>query len=381
MAGGIGALEGGTLAAIVRHAHRDALQSLELDVTVAVLTGAASTAHVASALWPLLSARLTNRVLVWVLLWLGVACTAGLALRPGDLMLSVAMGLLGRLAWSGLTTVRSALWRQDPSRAHRVRRAAWVMTASSVMTAVSGLGFGVLADTNPDAMRVAWIASAVVGALGAVLFVRGVPIPNVALAPAQAREGMVTILGRDTGFRAYERWSFVQTSATLMAFPILIVVLQDRLHAAHWLQILVITAIPIGLSPLTMGRWAARLTVQSVARFRVDHAVVHATAFGLFAAGAAIERVELLLLASVVLGIAFAGGSLAWHLGHQDYSGPDRALEYGAVHAMTTGVAGLIAPAVGAALGRHVGGEPGLALIVPVGLSLVALRGFRTLAR
>ena len=48
--------------------------------------------------------------------------------------------------------------------------------------------------------------------------------------------------------------------------------------------------------------------------------------------------------------MAFAGGALAWNLGHNDFATDENASQYMAVHVTLTGIRGLIAPFVGTSL-------------------------------
>jgi hypothetical protein len=64
----------------------------------------------------------------------------------------------------------------------------------------------------------------------------------------------------------------------------------------------------------------------------------------LFTGGAAFHQVGLLYAGAVVQGCAYAGGALAWNLGHVDFSPPSQTSQYMATHVTLNGLRGLIAP-------------------------------------
>jgi hypothetical protein len=55
----------------------------------------------------------------------------------------------------------------------------------------------------------------------------------------------------------------------------------------------------------------------------------------------------LLALARAVQGLARGGGSLAWQIGHNDFSSPQDLTSYMAAHVTLTGVRGAFAPLAG----------------------------------
>ena len=55
------------------------------------------------------------------------------------------------------------------------------------------------------------------------------------------------------------------------------------------------------------------------------------------------ELVWVMYAAVAVRGVAFAGGALAWNLGHNDFARDDNAAQYMAVHVTLTGIRGLAA--------------------------------------
>ena len=96
--------------------------------------------------------------------------------------------------------------------------------------------------------------------------------------------------------------------------------------------------------------WARLLERTHIIRFRVVHSWVFVGA-NLVLVVAAMAASEWVLYASAVAkGLAFAGGALAWNLGHLDFAPPHKASQYMGVHVTLTGVRGLLTPFSGVAV-------------------------------
>ena len=66
--------------------------------------------------------------------------------------------------------------------------------------------------------------------------------------------------------------------------------------------------------------------------------------------GALLESLIWLGIARAIWGIAMAGGTLAWSLGHNDFASQKELSSYMGVHVTLTGIRGVVAPALGIAL-------------------------------
>jgi MFS family permease len=96
--------------------------------------------------------------------------------------------------------------------------------------------------------------------------------------------------------------------------------------------------------PLAIPFWARRLGRSHVVDFRAVHAWSFVTATAVLFLASWFRSMPLFYVAGAVLGVGFAGGSLAWNIGHQDFAPPERDAEYMAVHVTLNGLRGLIAP-------------------------------------
>ena len=94
--------------------------------------------------------------------------------------------------------------------------------------------------------------------------------------------------------------------------------------------------------------------------------------------GIALASMPIVIIAAVVRGVGYAGGVLAWNLGHHDFAPPGESGRYMGTHVTLTGIRGLCAPLLGVFLWQWLG-WPAFAL--PLILSLAGALGFLALAR
>ena len=59
---------------------------------------------------------------------------------------------------------------------------------------------------------------------------------------------------------------------------------------------------------------------------------------------------SLLWLGATLLGLAYAGGMIAWQIGHNDFAPPERSGAYMSVNVTLTGIRGMVSPFVGVLL-------------------------------
>jgi len=81
---------------------------------------------------------------------------------------------------------------------------------------------------------------------------------------------------------------------------------------------------------------------------------------------------------AVMRGLCFAGGTIAWNLGHLHFARPDDAEAYMGIHVSLTGLRGLIMPAIGMALWVTIGWW---VWVVSAAFSVLALVAFVLLDR
>jgi MFS family permease len=96
--------------------------------------------------------------------------------------------------------------------------------------------------------------------------------------------------------------------------------------------------------PIAIPFWARRLGRKHVVDFRATHAWSFVLATAVLFVASLMHSMPLFYVAGALLGVGFAGGSLAWNIGHQDFAPPERDAEYMAVHVTLNGIRGLAAP-------------------------------------
>jgi len=153
---GLGAVEGGVVGVIAKNAFAGAVGDVALNQSVALVAGAPAFANILSFLWAgMASGRDKVRVLTALKLAAGLSLVA-IALAPINgwgLALFVAGVIGARLFWSGIVTVRSAIWRANYPRHVRGNFTARVTVLAALGMATTGGAFGFvwLRSKLPDA--------------------------------------------------------------------------------------------------------------------------------------------------------------------------------------------------------------------------------------
>jgi len=396
----LGAMEGGVVSVMVKTFYRHAVAAPTLDYTVAVLVGAPLFAGITSLGWAAAGLRGQPARLLAHLQVLCVVCLLLLAAAPRNVA-GLAMVVVGavsaRLLWSGVLTLRTSAWRLSYDRARRARLAGRVVAVHYLAIAATGVSVGALVDRRPAALPGFYLLIAALGLVGAVLYrsASRAAGPEPALDSAADEPGgtgragslraVGAILREDPGFRRYLTWLFVLDLGVQMVAAPLLICLADRFSLSHIEQILLITVVPMLAVPMVMPAFSRRLAQVHVVLFRAWHSWLFVGALACSVAGLALHAPLCLWLGAVLLGFGYAGGSLAWHVGHHDFASPEKAPHYMALNVTLNGVRGFVAPAAGVGLYRlaeHLlPGQGPLALLIPIGLAAWGAAGFVAMAR
>ena len=371
----LGAIEGGALGVVVKKAFANAgVPDVELNFAVAVVTAAPNVANLTSFLWAGLARGRRKVPFIASLQTCTAACVALIAAMPENhwgLWGLCALATIARTTWTGVITLRAAVWRANYPREARAHIAGNMATVQSLVLALSSWALGAGMDLSPRSFHVLFPALAVLGIVGNVLW-RRVPMRGESRAlraeTQQAESGarfdpssIVRTLRDDPAYARFMLWMWVFGLGNLMIGAPMAIMLEDEMHASYTQAILVTTVIPLVVMPIAIPFWARRLGRSHVVDFRAVHAWSFVAATALLFVAALLHSMALWFAASVVLGVGFAGGSLAWNIGHQDFAPPERDAEYMAVHVTLNGLRGLVAPflAVGLYEGlRAWGGTP-----------------------
>ncbi|MCE9620523.1 MAG: MFS transporter [Planctomycetes bacterium] len=372
----LGAIEGGTLGVVVKKTFTGVadISPIELNLAVALVTAAPNVANLSSFMWAAHSQGKPKVAYIATLQTMTAVCVAAIAAMPEQrwgLWTLCLLATLARITWTGVITLRSAVWRANYPREIRAKIAGNMATVQSLVLALCGWAIGAAMDFSPMSFHFLFPALALLGIAGNVLW-RRVPMRGErrllrAELAAPRRDGpqinpvsVLRVLKQDRAYAKFMLWMSVFGLGNLMVSAPLAIVLEEELNATYAQGILVTTVIPLLVMPLAIPFWARMLDRSHVVDFRAIHAWSFVTAAGLVFVAAIAKSMTIFYVSGLFLGIGFAGGSLAWNIGHQDFAPPERDAEYMGVHVTLNGIRGLIAPFLAVGLyewlkGMHAG--------------------------
>ncbi len=387
------AFEGGVAGVLINHIYHDQVSLFWLSQAIAIVAGAPAFANLSSPLWVRLEQG-RDKVRMISILMIGSAASLLLfvvaPVSRWGLVVAVSASVAGRIFWSGVVTVRSALWRANYPRYIRAKITASFALPMSIILASTGVLIGWFSERSLFQVKLLYSVLLLSGIIAAVLYstleLRGAKKLSATENHIKQNEGqfnlamLVRILVKDHSYRNYMGIMFLFGSGNLMFMAPLILLLNEQLQIQQWQQILLTTSIPLAAMPLTINLWAKLLNKVHIIPYRAIHSWSFVIAIGLFALASATGANWLLWPASLVFGIAIAGAVLGWNLGHHDFTTPERASHYMAVHVTLTGIRGLIMPILGVNLYYGLGWlDKGLAkytLILPFILSFAGALAF-----
>ncbi len=401
----LGAIEGGTMSVLVKKAWTGVagIDPAMLDLAVAFVSAAPNFANLTSFIWARLSQGRDKVRFISGIQVATCACVALVAAMPVNawgLVGTCLLVLAARTTWTGVITVRAAIWRQNYPKDSRASIAGKMATVQSLMLAAAGWVVGASMDLSPWSFHVVFPVLAAIGLYGNSVF-RGVKLrgagrlarsevaesgrtrlsPNPARNAAIAADALRTnwrVLVDDAEYRRFMTWMFVLGLGNLMIGAPQAIFLEDRLQATYLEGILATTVIPLLVMPVAIPMWARLLDRSHIVRFRAIHAWSFVAATGLMWVAAEVAQLWLFYVAGAALGIGFAGGSIAWNLGHQDFAPPERDALYMSVHVTLNGIRGAIAPflAVGLYAWLAVRGAEPLTFAVCFAVNAAGAAGF-----
>ncbi len=362
----LGAIEGGTMGIIVKKLFTgvEGIDPITLDLAVAAVSAAPNVANLSSFIWAALAHGRPKVRFISTLQLITCGCVGLLAFAPTSpigLWMIVGLVLIARVSWTGVITVRTAVWRNNYPRANRALIAGKMAMIQSVILAIAGVVLGEAMDLAPSSMRYCFPLLAIAGYAGNSIYrkVRLRGQRRLQRAELEGRDtigsrldprGLLALLKEDPLYARFMWWMSVFGFGNLMLGPAQILVLNDQFETSYLEGILVTTVIPIAVMPLAIPAWSRLLTRTHVIAFRSIHGWTFVAAALLLFIAVLLNSMPLMYTASVALGLGFAGGSLAWNLGHHDFAPPHRDSEYMALHVTLNGIRGAIAPFVAIAL-------------------------------
>lgn len=391
----LGALEGGVIGVICKDLFSGSFSSRTVNFSVALLTGAPHFCSLLSFFWARLARgrdvlRFLFQVQVATALCLLLVAAAPSSVTGLPMMVAGAVG--ARLFWAGVVTLRAPVWRRTYPRATRARLTGTFFAVHAVVMAATGWAVGTAVDWSSSAYHTVYAVAAVIGIGGAMIF-RTLRVPEANSEPTGERtangeaagvRAAGRILREDPAFTRYLGWLSAAHSGNLMVIGPLIALMSDHLQMAQRQQVMVTSSIPLVLIPIAMPLWARLFDGGCALRFQAVNSATFSLAVLVLGTGAVSGQVAWLWAGAVLLGIAYAGGSVAWHLGTHHFAPRGRTLQYMGLHVSLGGVRGLLAPLAGMALYELVEtrapGQGAWVLTVPLFLCALATVGFARMA-
>lgn len=356
----LGLVEGATAAVLVKTGYRDAADPALVNLATAMVSGAPAVSNVISFAWANL-AHGRARIQLMVRLQAAFAILVGLiGLAPREqsgLLFAVLSILAARMLWAGILTVRAAMWTANYPRHVLARMTGRIVVVGSLTVAASALVVSLVLDSDRFDPRWLYAMAAASGLLAAWLY-RAARVRRefqlLAEENAGARRsqpfslGMLReILRSDPDFRRYMFWMGVFGGGNLMLIAQLVVIFTDELHMAGARQIMMLAVVPLVAIPFFVPMWARLFDGVHVIEYRARQAWTLVASVALLVAGVFLTSEPLLWIGALAYGIAMAGSSLGWNLGHADFASVGRGQHYMGVHVTLTGVRGMIAPPLG----------------------------------
>lgn len=380
----------------------------------ATLIAAPMFANLTSFLWSYLS---RNRRKVRML----VALNAGLVLSVGAIGLSpdnaskpwliIAFMVLARSLQAGIVTVRSVVWRMNYPRHLRAQITGQLVTINAVIMAITPLVASRLLDIDRGWFGWIYVGSVLVAMIGVLSFsrirlrhekqlLRYEATPSVAEAhrmqqvdthgdieaidQANLRVTVWSVLRDDRHFRWYLIWQYVGGMANMMGETVIIYIIGKlTIGFEDWeytVTMLLNSTVPMVTMIVAMHLWARYMDRVHIVQFRSRQSILWVVNQAMNWIGAAMGSLVFLFFQRVGQGFTRGGGTLAWHLGHNDFSSRDAAPVYMGIHVTLTGVRGLSSPFIAMALfeipgiGYHV-------FLITTGMAVISLIGYLVLHR
>jgi hypothetical protein len=367
-------VEGGVIGVIVKKLYEPVVGPLLLSYAVATLTAAPSFANITSFVWVRLTHGRHKIRSVNTLQLIIAALIGSIALAPpspAGLAMVVACSVAARVCLAGVVTIRATVWRQNYPRETRARLTGRIATVVTIVVATVGTLAGVAMELDAGSFRIFIPVAALVSVVGVRIW-SGIRVRGHRRLLRAEREihaddrpsfnplRMARLLIEDKRYGFFMLCQFTIGAGNLMLLAPLVLVATDAFGLGYFQGILVTHAIPILMMPIFLTAWARLLDAWHIAKYRAVHSWAFVLMAMLIFGAAQFDALWLLYLGVAMRGIAFAGGALAWNLGHNDFARDDNAAQYMAVHVTLTGIRGLIAPYMGVWLyQRFEQGEPG----------------------
>jgi MFS family permease len=354
-------VEGAFTGVIVKRAFEDVVAPRTLNYAVALLAAAPEFTNLSSFFWARLAhARRKVRIIntLQIVTSLLVAIIALIPRSQPGLWLLAGCIIGARFLVAGIVTLRVSVWRANYARSDRARATSKLAVVQSLVIAAAGLLVSNAMNRSPDAFRFLFPVAGLLGLAGAWFYARvRLRRQNLLLKaerdlppdhrPSLSPLSLARTLAADRNYAWFMLFMFVLGSGNLMLTAPLIITLRDEFALGYAGSVFIMQTIPLLILVAAVPLWARYLDNVHIVRFRSRHSWVFVAAQAAVLAGAVFHVLPLICLGVALLGVGYAGGTLAWNLGHLDFSPPEKAAQYMAVHLTLNGVRGFLAPLIG----------------------------------
>jgi MFS family permease len=389
----LGLVEGAAAAVLIKRGFAASVPRETLNLAVAFVSGSPALANMTSFLWANLAhgrERVGLLVVLLALFGLTVGALGFLPEASSGLALAVFAVLVARVIWSGVLTVRAAVWSANYPRSILARITGRIVILTSLGMAGTAALAGFVLETSPERAPYLYMAAGVAGVAAAWLARRVRVRQSFRLRNAELSEGgstqvfslriMREILARDPEYRRFMTCMALYGAGNLMIWGQLVIILSDQLHLSAAMQVGILTIVPLLCMPVFTPFWARMFDAGHVIAFRARQCWATVAGMAVMIVAVYTGLHWLLWCAALLFGVAAAGANLGWNLGHNDFASLGKVQQYMGVNVTLTGMRGLLAPPVGAIaytlLERRAPGAGRVALLLPLGMTLAGAIGF-----
>ncbi|MBV8784829.1 MAG: hypothetical protein JOZ67_11635, partial [Gammaproteobacteria bacterium] len=315
----LGLVEGATAAVLVKQHFAGAASRVGVNLAVGLVSGAPAFSNVVSFVWANV-AHGRARVQLMVALQAAFALAVGaVALTPraaGGLAFTVATVIAARIIWSGILTVRAAVWTANYPRNVLARITGRIVIVNAIAVASSAALVGVALEARWVDARWLYGGGALAGLIGAWLYRAMRVRREFQLLAAEAASGALSepfslrmltrILREDPAYREYMLWMGVFGAGNLMLTAQLVLVFAEALALPSATQIALLAVVPLITQPLFMPAWAKLFDGSHIVRYRSRQGWALVLASAVLVGGVFARSLPLLWLGAVLLGAAQA---------------------------------------------------------------------------
>ena len=358
----IAATEGGVIGFIVRKLYEGIVDDTTLNYFAGALIAAPALANITSFIWATL-AHGKRKIPFITALQLGVLISIALMAMapktPAGLYMLVAAAFSARILLAGIVTVRATIWGVNYPQ-HRAKLTGKVQTVSVTITSLIAIGLGAAMQYNENAYRIFIPVGGLIALAGVSSYAR-IRLRTERLILKNEQEQTdgnnktsllsgFKVLKDDIEYRAYQTCQLLLGFGNIMSWTPFVIIAKQQFDIDYFWGIMLTQVIPLMMMPFTIPIWAKLIDTMHIVQFRAIHSWVFIGSMICALVAGQANLVGFLFAASVLRGIAFGGGALAWNLGHLQFVKPEKSQDYMSIHVTLTGLRGLTAPFAGVAI-------------------------------